>query len=234
MNKVRLVLIEDNRLLREAMTTMIRKQRGLKLLATSGDFKNVMLEAQRLKPHVVLLDLDLRRHESLDVVEFFKNKIPEAKVVLMGLTPVGAALLEFVKAGVSGFILKQATFHDIVKTIRSVAEGAKVFPPALTGSLLSQITGDGMPSGNARLNTLAMTKREREVTDLIGKGLTNKEIAQRLHLATPTVKSHVHKVLEKLALHTRLQVAIYSRTGETPKTKADNIPRQSSSSHLKN
>jgi DNA-binding NarL/FixJ family response regulator len=113
---------------------------------------------------------------------------------------------------VSGFVLKDSTFDDFVATIRSVAAGEKVLPPRMTQSLFSQIAKAAVRGERAEaLDEVRMTRRESEVIALIGEGLSNKEIAQRLEIATHTVKSHVRNVMEKLALHTRLQIAAYSR-----------------------
>jgi DNA-binding NarL/FixJ family response regulator len=129
----------------------------------------------------------------------------------MDLVPVSEDIAEFVNAGVSAFVLKDATFDEFVATIRAVAEGRKVLPPRMTESLFSQIAKNAAERVNpAVLDAVRMTPREREVVDLIGEGLSNKEIAARLNIATHTVKSHVRNVMEKLALHTRLQIAAYS------------------------
>jgi DNA-binding NarL/FixJ family response regulator len=227
MKKIRLLLVEDNRLLREGMTQLIGKQPDLDIVATSEDFESVVPIAEKLKPDVVLLDLSLRDHDSLRAVETVKKKIPEAKVVVMGLIAVQEDILELVKGGVSGFILKEATLVDFVKTIKSVAEGAKVLPPQLTQSLFSQIVENAVRNGKVHPNDVRMSKREREVMNLIEEGLSNKEIAQRLHLATYTVKSYVHSILEKLALHTRLQVAAYAHGKGISKTKSHHISQKS-------
>ena len=227
MTKIRLLLVEDNRLLREGMTQMISKQPDLDVVAASEDFESLAPAAQKLKPHVVLLDLSSRDHDSLRAVEMVKEKIPEAKVVVMGLIPIQEDILELVKGGVSGFVLKEATLGDFVKTIKSVAEGAKVLPPQLTESLFSQIVDAAVRNGKVHPDDVRMSKREQEVMDLIGEGLSNKEIAQRLHLATYTVKSYVHNILEKLALHTRLEVAAYTHGEGSSKTKSDNVLRKS-------
>jgi DNA-binding NarL/FixJ family response regulator len=115
-----------------------------------------------------------------------------------------------VNAGVSGFVLKDATFDEFVETIRAVAGGQKVLPPRMTESLFSQIAKEIEGRGiKEPLEDARMTRREREVVGLIGEGMSNKEIAKRLNIATHTVKSHVRNVMEKLALHTRLQIAAY-------------------------
>jgi len=107
---------------------------------------------------------------------------------------------------------------DFLRTIRSVARGGKVLPPPLTGSLFSRVIDHALKRGKGPLkNAVRMTKREREIIALIADSLSNKEIAQRLNIATYTVKSHVHNIMEKLALHTRLQIAQHT----TPAVEAD-------------
>lgn len=224
MKRIRLLLIEDNRLLREGIVAMMKNQPDLRLVQAGANFKDVALKAQRLKPKVVLLDQCLREQNSLRVAKMVKEKIPEAKVIVMGLVLVQADIFAFVKAGASGFVLKEASFHDFLKTIRTVAAGRKVLPPPSTGLLFSQIVEDAVRNSKVQLNDVRITKREREIIDLIGEGLANKEIAQRLHLATHTVKSHVHSVLEKLALQTRLQVGIYARSEGAADTQAKVTP----------
>ncbi|PIP77471.1 MAG: hypothetical protein COW85_08750 [Ignavibacteria bacterium CG22_combo_CG10-13_8_21_14_all_37_15] len=141
----------------------------------------------------------------------------------MDLVPLQSDVFEFIQAGVSGFILKDANIAEFYKTIRSVFEGAQVLPPHLTGSLFSQIVEhalNGYPP-SLIVESVRMTKRERQVIELIADGFANKEIAQKLHLSTYTVKSHVHNILEKLSLHTRVQVANYAHISDSYKTAGD-------------
>jgi DNA-binding NarL/FixJ family response regulator len=161
---------------------------------------------------VWLLDVGLRDQESLHVAAALLRETPQAKIIVMDIIPVHEDIMEFVNVGVSGFVLKDSTFDDFVGTIRSVAAGQKVLPPRMTQSLFSQIAKAAVREEKAEtLEEVRMTRRESEVIALIGEGLSNKEIAQRLEIATHTVKSHVRNVMEKLALHTRLQIAAYSR-----------------------
>lgn len=214
MSKIQLILVEDNRLLREGLTAMLNEQSDIKVVAAFGNGREAVLKAmQELKPQIILLDLGLKGQNSLRLVEWVRKASPEVKVIVMDLLPVQADIVAFVREGASGFLLKDATFDDFLETIRSVAAGAKVLPPSLTGSLFSQIVEQVVEQGKADLiGAVRMTKREREVVDLIAEGMSNKEIAQQLNIATYTVKSHVHNILEKMALHTRLQVASYAHT----------------------
>jgi DNA-binding NarL/FixJ family response regulator len=139
----------------------------------------------------------------------------------MDLIPAHADVVEFVKAGVSGFILKDATLHDFLHTIRSVVKGAKILPPPMTGSLFSQIVEHALQNGdvNKLISSVKMTSREQDVISHIAAGKSNKEIASELNIAVYTVKSHVHNILEKLALHTRLELATFAHSqGITKKT----------------
>lgn len=210
---ISLVLIDDNRLLREGLAGLIRKQPDFRILAASGDIEEALRKVREAKPRVVLLDFSLESHDSLRVTTTVRQEVPEARVIVMGLLPIQEDVAAFVRAGASGFIMKDASFDDFVRTIRAVADGADVLPPQLTGSLFGQITRQVVSRGRAPIpEGVRLTERERQVIDLLGEGLSNKEIAARLHVAIHTVKSHVHNVLEKLALHTRLEVAAFSHS----------------------
>ena len=223
MKKIKLLLIEDNRLLREGIIAILKPHKDI-IISSSGDGKNPLLKVRQLKPNVVLLDLGLRSQNSLHVVEIVKKEFPKAKIIIMDLAPVQSDILQYVKAGANGFILKDASLNDFLIAIRNVSKGATVLPPLLVDSLFSQIVDHALKEGNSKLDgAVKMTKREREVIGLLGDGLTNKEIAQKIHVSTFTVKSHIHNIMEKLALHTRLEVANYAYSGETLKTIAKSI-----------
>jgi DNA-binding NarL/FixJ family response regulator len=174
----------------------------------------------KLNLNIVLLDLGLRNQNSLQIVKLTKQHFPEIKLIAMDLIPLQADVFEFIRAGVSGFILKDASVNDFLKTIRSVSQGVQVLPPNLTGSLFSQIVEYALNGSKPSevIESIRMTKREKQVIELIADGSTNKEIAQKLHLSPYTVKSHVHNILEKLALHTRIQIANYANTSKNYKT----------------
>ena len=225
MKKIRLLVIEDNRLLREGISAMIKEQSDMKVSEAIGTGENILQKINTLKPNIALLDLGLRNKNSLQVVKSIKKSFPKTKTIVMDLVPVQEDILEFVQIGVSGFILKDATVNDFLKTIRSVAEGKKVLPSNLTDSLFSQIVKHAVngPKSSSLIKSVRMTKREKQVIELIADGLTNKEIAQKLNLSTYTIKSHVHNILEKLALHTRVQIAKYAHTTEGYQDIADSI-----------
>lgn len=225
MKKLKLLLIEDNRLLREGLTALLKKQRDMNVVETIGNGESILAIMRKFKPEMLLLDLGLRSRSSLNLVKLVKKNFPAIKVIVMDLIPMQADVFEFVQAGVSGFILKDATVNDFLKTIRSVAKGLQVLPDNLTGSLFSQIVEHALHGTNPSLlnDSVRMTKREKQVIELIADGYTNKEIAQELHLSTYTVKSHVHNILEKLALNTRVQIAKYLHDSRKMKSASGDI-----------
>ena len=211
MRKIKIFLIEDNRLLRDGIKAIINKQADLKIVAATGGNHDTLLQIRTLKPQVILMDLGLRGENGLRVVAMLSKEMPHIKVIGMGLIPSQLDIIEFVEAGAAGFILKDATIEDILGTIRSVARGMKILPPLLTGSLFTHVVDHAIRKGKGKLpDAVRMTKREREIVVLITEALSNKEIAQRLNLSTYTVKSHIHNILEKMALHSRLEIATQS------------------------
>jgi DNA-binding NarL/FixJ family response regulator len=221
--KISIIIVEDNRLLRDGITTMINEQPDLKVIANIIERKDSVSKILELKPDIVLIDLGLRSQNSLEVVKSVKEKSSDIKLIVMDLLPVENDILDFVRAGASGFILKNAMVSEFLKTIRTVAAGEKVLPPHMTDSLFSQIVERAVNgSEHVDLNyAVRMTKRERQVIELIADGLTNKEIGQILHLSPYTVKSHVHNILEKMALHTRVQIAKYAHSSNKFKDTSD-------------
>jgi DNA-binding NarL/FixJ family response regulator len=216
--KIRVLLVEDNRLLREGLAAMLKEQPDITVAASSGN-GDAVTKAMKLKPQAVVLDLGLPGQRWQRAIELIRANSPDTKVIGMDLLPVQTDLVQYVEAGVSGFILKDATFDDFLRTIRVVARGGMVLPPPLTGSLFSQIVDRATrKTGGNPFRSVRMTNREREVVALIADGLSNKEIAVRLSLATDTIKSHVHNILEKLALHTRLEIASFAHADRDQKS----------------
>jgi DNA-binding NarL/FixJ family response regulator len=206
---IRVALIEDNRLVREAMISLLNRAPGIEAVAEPpARHKRLLLD---MDPNVVLLDLGLENGDSLRVARNVMEDFPEARVIVMDLLPAHEELREFVSAGVSGFIMKDATLDVVLRTIRSVASGMKVLPDQMTGTLFSEIAREVQARGGADAQRdVRMTPREREVIDLIAEGMSNKAMAMELDISVHTVKSHLRNIMEKLTLHSRLQLAAYA------------------------
>jgi len=224
MKKIKLLLIEENHLLREGLRAILKLQKDITTLTMPGEGDGTTMKIHRLKPDVIVLDLDLRSHNSLDAVEIVKKGFPKAKVIVMDLAPLRGDIVRYTKAGASGFVLKDTTLEDFLLTVHSVAEGAKVFPLKVVDSLFSQIVEHAIKSKRVNANeSVRMTKLEKGVFDLLGEGLSDKEIGRKLHTPTRIVKNHVQSIMKKLSLHNRLEAANHTFTDGTLRAIVGNI-----------
>jgi DNA-binding NarL/FixJ family response regulator len=223
MKKTRILLIEDNFLMRQGLTAMIGGQPDLKIVSVFGEGEKSELKIRESNPDLILIDFNLQSKNSLQLVKAINKKFPDLKTIILDYIPAQSDIIEFVQAGISGFILKDAIAKEFLQTIRSVAKGDKVLPSNLSGSLFSQIKKQASNKEKPNRMDVRMTKREREIIHLIAEGLSNKEIVGRLNLSLNTVKSHIHNILEKMALHTRVQIAKYAYSNNGYKNIADTI-----------
>lgn len=207
--RITVALIEDNRLVREDLTSLLNRSPDIRVIGGDPDGHVSILRG--LDPDVVLLDLGLENGDSLRLARTVLKDFPDARIIVMDLLPAYEELSDFVISGVSGFIMKDASLEVVVGTIRAVAAGLKVLPDQMTGTLFSEIAKESVTNGGTQdQDSVRMTPREREVIDLIAEGMSNKAIAKELHISIHTVKSHLRNIMEKLTLHSRLQLAIYA------------------------
>ncbi|HSG28521.1 MAG TPA: response regulator transcription factor, partial [Candidatus Krumholzibacterium sp.] len=148
MGKVRVMLIEDNPLLREGIADLLDKSGEFEVIARSDDGDAIRsLKEDDLAPDIVLLDLGLEKANSLKLMALLQDELPSAKIIAMDILPEHVDMIEFVRAGGAGFILKSASMEDYLKTIRTVAEGGNVLPTVLTTSLFTQIVESALKRG---------------------------------------------------------------------------------------
>lgn len=206
-------LVDDNRISREEHTKLLNAEEGVTVVSAEATLSIAMLEDER--PDVVLVEAGETEILSLRAAVTTQRVLPDASVVITDLVPENEDIANFVKAGVAGFVLKEATIEELADTVRSVAGGEHVLPDELTSSLFVQIAAEGIVLEGDRpdskivsMVTLGLTLREKEIVALIGEGLGNKEIAARLCITSHTVKTHVRNAMEKTGLHTRVLLAV--------------------------
>ncbi len=215
MTKIKVLLIEDNRLLRDGTTALLNEQEDIIAVSSPGN-QSAIEKAKQLVPDVVLLDLGLKSLNSLKVLESIKKLSSRTEVVVMYLIPAHSEVVQFVKAGVSGFIPKDATLDEFLRTIRTVVKGVKVLPPTMADSLFSHIVEHAIQEGtvNRVIAAVKLTNREQDVMDYLAEGKSIIEISVDLKVAVFTIKSHIRNILDKLALHTRLELANFAPAEE--------------------
>lgn len=201
--RIRVLVIEDNRLMRDGLARLLGANSEVDVVAAVEGANAGLQQVRDTKPQVVLLDAALANGDSHKFLNDLKAMAPTAKAIMMDFVPAQQDVHQFIEGGANGFIMKDATADDIVKAIRSVASGTDLPPPNVPRQSPSAApnasAGENGAPGGAAGGAVRLTKREQEIKDLIAAGLGNKEIAQRLNIATNTVKSHVHNMLGKLA-----------------------------------
>jgi DNA-binding NarL/FixJ family response regulator len=201
----RVSLVVENRLLREALTRILNKKNDISVvaaLAPSGEtFSQIVAEA----PHVLLLDVTGTSSPHANLLAALRKQIPTLKIVMVGMSEEKETFLASVRAGVSGYLLKEASAAEVVAAVRAVVQEQAVCPPKLCRALFAAMAEAGrlLPSAALRAQT-GLTRREQQLITMLGSGFTNKEIAGQWNLSEQTVKNHVHRVLRKLGASDRL------------------------------
>ncbi len=207
MNRKRILVIEDNPVLRERINAMLAREPEMRVVATLGSGDNILVKIRETQPEMVLLGVGLNHTTEASVIALARELAPGINVICMGLVPSYPGIASLVEAGAAGFILEDATEKDFLATMRNVIQGANVLPPPMTRFLfLTLVEAAGRKRKEEGLKAVQMTRREREISMLIAGGLSNKEIGKQLNITTYTVKSHLHNLMAKLAIHTRLQI----------------------------
>jgi two-component system nitrate/nitrite response regulator NarL len=228
--KISVLLLESNNLLREGLLAMLEIQKDITPVAF-GDYEAALENAKEQPPDVLLIDVGIDKLSSIEIIALFKKNFPKIAVVVINLAPMQTSVIDFVKAGTTGFITKSATLKDFLHTIRATSRGEKVIPPHITDSLFNQVLQYGIQHNQENIisESVQMTAREREVINFIAAGNSNKEISEALNISVQTVKTHVHNILEKMSFRSRLELANYvysSRTNDVSKKNGGLPPDQ--------
>ena len=204
--KISVAIIKDDAITREGVAALLSQDGEFVVVASGSEISATKLgDAQ---PDIFLVDAQLLEGDDARLAPALAQAASGAKIIATGLSADHKGLVGLVRAGVSGFVVKDASYAELAQTIRSVAAGVQVMPPSLITTLFRNVAQEGDQQEHVTSSALErMTPREREISLLIAEGRSNKEIAVKSHISTNTVKCHVRNIMEKLALHTRLQIA---------------------------
>ena len=208
MNRIKLLILEENELLRKGFVEMLKKHPKLEVEAGSGteNFFDEIID--RFNPNVILLNSGLLSRNSLLLVENVISRYPDVKIVVMGLSISESEIIQFMEAGATGFILKDSTVLEFVKTIIIATWGDHVIPAHNSDLLLSRLVNLAKEKGKAgRIELAEITELELQLLKYQSEGLSNKEIGIKLQISSKRVKTHIHNIKQKLYLFTLLDPA---------------------------
>jgi DNA-binding NarL/FixJ family response regulator len=199
------VILSENRLVREALGKILQKENGIRVMATYGFVSNIVEQIGEARPHVLVLD-PTGLSSCAQIILAVTRALPDVKVVLIAMEPDAITFLRLVRAGIVGYLLKDASAAEVVAAVRAVSEGKAVCPPQLCLALFVWLARQEIPFSNLNGKLqLGLTRREIQILRIISCGCSNKEVATQLNLSEQTVKNHVHRLLKKLGAANRLK-----------------------------
>ena len=202
---VQVFILAENRLLREALTRILSKKSDIRVVGASAFSPDVVEQISSVSPDVLLSDSAAVALSDLRLVTEVRAAIPGLKVVMIGMDADREIFLRAVRDGIVGFVLKDASAIEVAAAVRSVANDEAVCPPTLCLALFERVADQSaQPATFVLKHNLGLTRREQQLVQMIGRGLTNKEIASQLNLSEQTVKNHIHRMLRKLGATDRL------------------------------
>ncbi|MGQ7295904.1 response regulator [Quadrisphaera sp. KR29] len=207
---VRVFLLDDHEVVRRGVAEVLSTDPGLVVVGEASTAAEALARVPALRPDVAVLDVRLPDGDGVSVCRELRSRVPGLKALMLTSYSDDEALLESILAGASGYLLKQVLGHDLVTAVHTVAGGGSLLDPRAAAVVMERVRRGSEPSGPLA----ELSEREREVLALIGEGLTNRQIGERLHLAEKTVKNYVSHLLAKLGLQRRTQAAVLaSRLG---------------------
>ena len=202
--RIRVFIISDHRLFTEGIATLLSSEMGICLVGSTANTRATFENTQILASEIVVIDATSKRIDADRTIRQLKEELPNINVVVTGLDHNEIEILKFVEAGVNGYVLRDASFRELLRTIKAVHQGQTLCSPRMAATVFARITELSAKRGPQDTSPyMALTRREEEILTMIASGLCNKEIAQQLCISLSTVKNHVHNIFEKLHVHYR-------------------------------
>ncbi len=199
-NKTKVIIVEDHKLFREGLKSILSDKAGLEVVGEAGDGLEAIRTVKKCQPDIMLLDLSMPKMNGISVMREIKSQFPEIKIMALTIHESDQYVLEAFEAGADGYCLKDAGRNELMVAVESVLQGKRYISPSVSDNVL-----EGYLTGRKKLKSKTswdtITQREREVLKLLGEGYQNKEISDMLHISVKTVEKHRANIMNKLDLH---------------------------------
>lgn len=208
---IRVLVVDDHALFRRGLEMVLTQEPDIDLVGEASDGAEAVAKAAATLPDIVLLDVRMPKRSGIEACTAIKDVVPSAKIVMLTISDEEADLYDAIKAGATGYLLKEISIDEVAAAIRAVHGGQSLISPSMASKLLSEFASM-IKKGDSRQQVPApkLTDREMEVLRLVAKGLNNRDIAKELFISENTVKNHIRNILEKLQLHSRMEAVVYA------------------------
>ncbi|CAN5640012.1 response regulator transcription factor [soil metagenome] len=208
---IRVLVVDDHALFRRGLEMVLAQEIDIEVVGEASDGAEAVTRAAEMLPDIVLMDVRMPRRSGIEACTAIKDTVPSAKIVMLTISDEEADLYEAIKAGASGYLLKEISIDEVAASIRAVAGGQSLISPSMAGKLLTEfatlIKRDGE---RQQVPAPRLTEREMDVLKLVARGLNNRDIGAQLFISDNTVKNHIRNILEKLQLHSRMEAVVYA------------------------
>lgn len=208
---IRVLICDDHALFRRGLSMVLESEEGIEVVGEAEDGSDAIAQASELTPDVVLMDVRMPNVSGIEATRSIAEAVPSAKILVLTVSDEEDDLYDAIKAGATGYLLKEISIEEVATAIRAVMTGQSLISPSMASKLLTEFTSLARKADERQaVPTPRLTDRELEVLKLVAQGMSNREIAGELYISENTVKNHVRNILEKLHLHSRMEAVVYA------------------------
>ncbi len=208
---IRVLIVDDHALFRRGLEMVLEGEADIEVVGEASDGQEAVERAEKTTPDVVLMDVRMPKQSGIEATREIKEMLPSARILMLTISDDEADLYEAIKAGASGYMLKEISIEEIAGAVRSVYQGQSLISPSMASKLLTEFaTIVKRREERVQLPGPRLTERELEVLKLVARGMNNRDIGAELFISENTVKNHVRNILDKLHLHSRMQAVVYA------------------------
>jgi DNA-binding NarL/FixJ family response regulator len=205
------LIVDDHALFRRGLQMVLKQEEDIEVVGEAGDGHEAVGKAQELMPDVILMDVRMPRRSGIEATQQIKDALPHVKILMLTISDEEVDLYDAIKAGASGYLLKEISIDEVADAIRSVWQGQSRISPSMASKLLTEFAAMSKRADERQqLPAPRLTEREMGVLKLVAQGLNNRDIAKELFISENTVKNHIRNILEKLHLHSRMEAVVYA------------------------
>ena len=208
---IRVLIVDDHALFRRGLEMVLAEEPDFELVGEASDGAEAVAKAGEALPDVILMDIRMPKSSGIEACRAMKEVAPSAKIVMLTISDEEEDLFEAIRAGASGYLLKDIPYDEVADVVRAVHGGQSLINPSMAAKLLTEFAALAKRDGEERAQEVPapkLTDREMEVLRLVARGMNNRDIAKELFISENTVKNHVRNILEKLQIHSRMEAVM--------------------------